>query len=182
MKKISLPILLFSAFLLALSGTIASAEGTGGQSKSGKLLDKTEGPWKASCFVDASSPAPYCRIMVVHIFKMGNKGGAFAQFGPAFDRDATGFIVASYNGFKNESHITVGVDDNPPINMPAPLQANHIVAPANIANKLIEQMSTGKTITVSFKMSGRGHKELKYPLQGFKALKKEVTQVLAKKN
>ena len=148
-------------------------------SANGKILEQTSGAWRANCFTDNSSPEPYCRIMVIHFFNKSGKGLDFAQFGPAFDRDMVGFVVATYYGFASESHITVGIDDNPPINMPAPRESNQIAAPVNISQELLEQMQTGKAINIEFKMKMRGKKTLSYPLDGFRELKASVDKVLA---
>lgn len=172
-----------AAFVL-LAGATAHAAGepmAAPQSghQTGKILEKTHGPWRATCFVDATSPQPYCRVMVVHFFNTSGKNLDFAQFGPSFDRGEMGFVVATYYGFANESRITVGIDDNDPINMPAPLQGNHIAAPTNITEVLVDQMMTGKAITVEFNMLMRGKKTLSYPLDGFRELKASIDKVLA---
>jgi len=184
--KTFIPSALFAAALAPFGTVQALAEGptqtaTTTQSSApaaAKMLEQTSGPWKASCFTDSSGPEPYCRIMVVHIFNKSAQNPDFAQFGPAFDRDNLGFIVATYYGFGKESRITIGIDDNLPIDIPAPVQGNHIVAPANITAELLKQMQAGKDIHVEFKMAMRGKKKLTYPLDGFRELKVGVDRVM----
>ena len=159
----------------------ASEQAAAGSETSGEVLHKTIGSWQAQCFVDQSSPDPYCRIMVKHFFNKTQKGLDFIQFGPAFDRGQVGFVVASYYGYATESHITVGIDGHAPINMPSPQKGNSIVAPPDIANVLVEQMQDGKEIYVEFKSPVRGKKKLTYPLAGFGELKAEASRVMAKK-
>lgn len=152
------------------------------QVQQGKIFEQNEGSWKASCFVDRSSPEPYCRIMVVHFFNASQQSLNFAQFGPAFDRAGFGFIIASYYGYTPESRITVGIDGNPPLNIPAPPMGNHIVIPANLTKTLLDQMETGTSIQVEFKPVLGGVKTLKYPLTGYQELKKKIGPILAQHN
>lgn len=166
---------------LLVQASDKTGEETAAANTNGEVMHKTIGAWQAQCFVDGSSPDPYCRIMVKHFFNKSQKGLDFVQFGPAFDRGQVGFVVASYYGYATESHITVGIDDHAPINMPSPKQGNSIVAPPDIANVLVEQMQNGKEIYVAFKSPVRGQKKLTYPLAGFDELKAEATRVMAGK-
>lgn len=158
----------------------AWAENQNAAPAAAKVLEKTSGPWKLSCFTDPTGPDPYCRIMVVHIFNQAGANPNFAQFGTAFDGGNVGFIIATYYGFASASRITVGIDSNPPIDMPAPTE-NHIVAPDNITQELLKQMQTGAMMHVEFKMAIRGDTKLSYPLDGFRELLPNVKDVMGGK-
>ena len=89
------------------------------QAEAIKVYEKKLGDWKASCFREASEKLPYCRIMVVKITGSG-KARNFAQFGPAWDGDKKGVVVASYLGFAQESAISLAIDDVKPWSVRAP--------------------------------------------------------------
>ena len=144
------------------------------------LLQKEDGPWKASCYKDAGVEAPYCRIMIVNVFGGGKKSTNFVQFGPAFDRGRVGFVFASYHGFAPESTVKIKIDGHEK-HVLQTSQTNHTISPDNMGAEILEQMKSGKAITVDFKLSSGVKSALDFPLSGFKALYPEVQKVLDEK-
>ena len=155
--------------VLLLSAT-ARAEGV-------KVFEKTAGVWKASCFKEPGDEAPYCRAMVVKVFKDGARTGNFVQFGPAWDRGNTGFVIASYLGFTRESSIRLGIDDQEPWSIAAPMD-NHAILPPDVTQSMIDRMTVGKTVRLRFKPATGVKQDLKFPLDGFSGLVEAIQPVL----
>lgn len=142
-----------------------------------KLFEKQDGVWKATCFKEQGDDTPYCRVMVVKVFKDGARTGNFIQFGPAWDRGQTGVVVASYLGFTRESKIRVRVDDGEPWVIGAPME-NHVIVPADVAETMVETMKAGETVHLRFKPATGVWQELEFPLAGFPGLVEAIQPIL----
>ncbi|MCG8012566.1 MAG: hypothetical protein JAY64_12835 [Candidatus Thiodiazotropha weberae] len=72
------------------------------------LFEERAGTWKATCDEMEQSKV-YCRMF--HIEQFGEwKAKNFIQLGPAWTPDSVGFVVATYQGFKAGTTVTIGID------------------------------------------------------------------------
>ncbi|MGB0748250.1 MAG: invasion associated locus B family protein [Magnetospiraceae bacterium] len=142
-----------------------------------RLLEETSGAWKGSCYKEAASPAPYCRIMAIQLLGDLKKTGNFIQFGPAFDRGNKGFVVATYLGFAPESVVELSVDQGASWSLPTSAE-NHTIAPGVMTEEILSKMAAGENLTITFKPATGVTQSLSVPLDGYRALLKPVHAVL----
>ncbi|CCQ72580.1 invasion associated locus B family protein [Magnetospira sp. QH-2] len=147
-----------------------------------RVFEAQQGAWKASCYKDPGSDEPYCHLMVIHTFADGSKTGNFVRFGPVFDRDKRGVVVASYLGFAKKSKISIQVDmdgaEDKKWSDPAP-KTNHLVIPEQVSGEILTAMEAGQSLRLKFKPATGIAQNIKVSLTDYRDLLKAVTKVLA---
>ncbi|GAB6051803.1 hypothetical protein JCM17960_06230 [Magnetospira thiophila] len=157
--------------LVILTGVPAVAEGV-------RIFEAQQGAWKASCYKDTDGEAPYCHLMVLHVFADGSKTGNFVRFGPVFDRGEKGVVVASYLGFARKSDISIQVDDREPWSDPAPT-TNHLVISAQVSAEILAAMAAGQQLRLTFKPATGVTQDVEVSLTDYRDLLGAVTKVMA---
>ncbi|MBT3060692.1 MAG: hypothetical protein AB2637_20110 [Candidatus Thiodiazotropha sp.] len=141
------------------------------------LFEERAGTWKATCD-EMEENRIYCRMF--HIEQFGEwKAKNFIQVGPAWTPDSVGFVVATYQGFKAGTTVTIGIDRHSRHKITAPKGNNLMISP-DIAAKILEEMEKGHKIVVTFNShSGVRHLTLA-ELGPYQALLAKVKGQLAK--
>ncbi|MEW8661912.1 MAG: hypothetical protein AB2557_05605 [Candidatus Thiodiazotropha sp.] len=141
------------------------------------LFEERAGTWKATCD-EMEENRIYCRMF--HIEQFGEwKAKNFIQVGPAWTPDSVGFVVATYQGFKAGTTVTIGIDRHSRHKITAPKGNNLMISP-DIASKILEEMEKGHKIVVTFNShSGVRHLTLA-ELGPYQALLAKVKGQLAK--
>ncbi|MET0069719.1 MAG: hypothetical protein ABW096_06735 [Candidatus Thiodiazotropha sp.] len=141
------------------------------------LFEERAGTWKATCD-EMEENRVYCRMF--HIEQFGEwKAKNFIQVGPAWTPDSVGFVVATYQGFKAGTTVTIGIDRHSRHRITAPKGNNLMISP-EIAAKILEEMEKGHKIVVTFNShSGVRHLTLA-ELGPYQALLVKVKGQLAK--
>ncbi|MEW8436473.1 MAG: hypothetical protein AB2629_20850 [Candidatus Thiodiazotropha sp.] len=141
------------------------------------LFEERAGTWKATCD-EMEQGKVYCRMF--HIEQFGEwKAKNFIQVGPAWTPDSVGFVVATYQGFKAGTTVTIGIDKHDRHKITAPKGNNLMISPEITANILAE-MEKGHKIVVTFNShSGVRHLTLA-DLGPYQALLTKVKGQLAK--
>ncbi|MEW8436480.1 MAG: hypothetical protein AB2629_20885 [Candidatus Thiodiazotropha sp.] len=141
------------------------------------LFEERAGTWKATCD-EMEENRIYCRMF--HIEQFGEwKAKNFIQVGPAWTPDSVGFVIATYQGFKAGTTVTIGIDRHSRHKITAPKGNNLMISP-DIAAKILEEMEKGHKIVVTFNShSGVRHLTLA-ELGPYQALLAKVKGQLAK--
>ncbi|MES9944218.1 MAG: hypothetical protein ABW080_04590 [Candidatus Thiodiazotropha sp.] len=141
------------------------------------LFEERAGTWKATCD-EMEENKVYCRMF--HIEQFGEwKAKNFIQVGPAWTPDSIGFVVATYQGFKAGTTVTIGIDKHSRHKITAPKGNNLMISP-EIAAKILDEMEKGHKIVVTFNShSGVRHLTLA-DLGPYKELLAKVKGRLAK--
>ncbi|PUB79051.1 MAG: hypothetical protein DBO99_05155 [gamma proteobacterium symbiont of Ctena orbiculata] len=141
------------------------------------LFEERAGTWKATCD-EMEENRVYCRMF--HIEQFGEwKAKNFIQVGPAWTPDSVGFVIATYQGFKAGTTVTIGIDRHSRHKITAPKGNNLMISP-DIAAKILEEMEKGHKIVVTFNShSGVRHLTLA-ELGPYQALLAKVKGQLAK--
>ncbi|MBT2989200.1 MAG: hypothetical protein KME48_00800 [Candidatus Thiodiazotropha sp. (ex Ctena orbiculata)] len=141
------------------------------------LFEERAGTWKATCD-EMEENKVYCRMF--HIEQFGEwKAKNFVQVGPAWTPDSVGFVVATYQGFKAGTTVTIGIDKRSRHKITAPKGNNLMISPESAA-KILKEMEKGHKMVVTFNShSGVRHLTLA-DLGSYKALLVKVKGYMAK--
>ncbi|MCG7913278.1 MAG: hypothetical protein JAY71_05320 [Candidatus Thiodiazotropha weberae] len=144
--------------------------------KRNHLFEERAGTWKATCDEMEQSKV-YCRMF--HIEQFGEwQAKNFIQVGPAWTPDSVGFVVATYQGFKAGTTVTIGIDKQSRHKITAPKGNNLMISP-DITAKILDEMKKGHKIVVTFNShSGVRHLTLA-ELGPYQALLSKVKDQLA---